>query len=101
MFNFAHYAAFEYAWESATPPGTALMLLDTDKMVAVVSSRNPTLAGALTRLQREIRNHDNAKKKWTGDELKKLYETHESLLDLVSLFCYVPRTKHLPSGLIR
>lgn len=183
----ANYAASEYAWESATPPGTALMMLDADKMVAAASSRNPTLSGALTRLQRcafsgswevriiaaqalttmairsgepyrlqiyeflhtlaqggvqsqfadmhisngedqgasgtglgslispmlkvldemysaqdelikEMRNHDNAKKEWTDDELKKLYETHERLLDLVSLFCYVPRTKYLPLG---
>ncbi|KAK7251462.1 hypothetical protein RIF29_34686 [Crotalaria pallida] len=183
----ANYAASEYAWESATPPGTALMMLDADKMVAAASSRNPTLAGALTRLQRcafsggweiriiaaqalttmairsgepfrlqiyeflhtlahgglqtqfsdmhisngedqgasgtglgvllspmikvldemyraqddlikEIRIHDNAKKEWTDDELKKLYETHERLLDLVSLFCYVPRAKYLPLG---
>ncbi|KAL4381765.1 hypothetical protein AHAS_Ahas04G0166200 [Arachis hypogaea] len=35
-------------------------------------------------LIKEIRNHDNAKKEWTDDELKKLYETHERLLDLVS-----------------
>ncbi|XP_058223100.1 uncharacterized protein LOC131332811 isoform X2 [Rhododendron vialii] len=183
----ANYAASEYAWESATPPGTALMMLDTDKMVAAASSRNPTLAGALTRLQRcafsgswevriiaaqalttmairsgepyrlqiyeflhalaqggvqsqfsdmhvsngedqgasgtglgslispmlkvldemysaqdelikEMRNHDNAKKEWTDEELKKLYETHERLLDLVSLFCFVPRAKYLPLG---
>ncbi|XAR50699.1 hypothetical protein NMG60_11005097 [Bertholletia excelsa] len=183
----ANYAASEYAWESATPPGTALMMLDADKMVAAASSRNPTLAGALTRLQRcafsgswevrivaaqalttmairsgepyrlqiyeflhalaqggvqsqfsdmhtsngedqgasgtglgslispmlkvldemysaqdelirEMRNHDNQKKEWTDDELKKLYETHERLLDLVSLFCYVPRAKYLPLG---
>lgn len=183
----ANYAASEYAWESATPPGTALMMLDADKMVAAASSRNPTLAAALTRLQRcsfsgswevriiaaqalttlairsgepfrlqiyeflhalakggvqsqfedihlsngedqgasgtglgslispmikvldemyeaqdelikEMRNHDNAKKEWTDEELKKLYETHERLLDLVSLFCYVPRAKYLPLG---
>ncbi|OMO57848.1 hypothetical protein CCACVL1_25678 [Corchorus capsularis] len=183
----ANYAASEYAWESATPPGTALMMLDADKMVAAASSRNPTLAGALTRLQRcafsgswevriiaaqalttvairsgepfrlqiyeflhalaqggvqsqlsemhlsngedqgasgtglgvlitpmikvldemykaqddlikEIRNHDNANKEWKDDELKKLYETHERLLDLVSMFCYVPRAKYLPLG---
>ncbi|PIA64178.1 hypothetical protein AQUCO_00201452v1 [Aquilegia coerulea] len=183
----ANYAASEYAWESATPPGTALMMLDADKMVAAASSRNPTLAGALTRLQRcafsgswevrivaaqalttmairsgepfrlqiyeflhalaqggmqsqlseihlsngedqgasgtglgsliapmlkvldemyraqdelirEMRNHDNTKKEWTDDELKKLYETHDKLLDLVSLFCYVPRAKYLPLG---
>ncbi|KAF6137352.1 hypothetical protein GIB67_036389 [Kingdonia uniflora] len=183
----ANYAASEYAWESATPPGTALMMLDADKMVAAASSRNPTLAGALTRLQRcafsgswevrivsaqalttlairsgepfrlqiyeflhalarggvqsqysdmylsngedqgasgtglgsllspmlnvldemykaqdelvrDIRNHDNTKKEWTDEELKKLYETHEKLLDLVSLFCYVPRAKYLPLG---
>ncbi|XP_022926171.1 uncharacterized protein LOC111433357 isoform X1 [Cucurbita moschata] len=183
----ANYAASEYAWESATPPGTALMMLDADKMVAAAGSRNPTLAGALTRLQRsafsgswevrliaaqalttvairsgepyrlqiydflhslaqgglhsqfsemhlsngedqgasgtglgvlispmikvldemyraqddlikDIRYHDNAKKKWTDEELKKLYETHERLLDLVSLFCYVPRAKYLPLG---
>ncbi|KAK6152133.1 hypothetical protein DH2020_014768 [Rehmannia glutinosa] len=183
----ANYAASEYAWESATPPGTALMMLDADKMVAAASSRNPTLAGALTRLQRcafsgsweiriiaaqalttmairsgepyrlqiyeflhtlaqggvqsqfsdmhtsngedqgasgtglgslispmlkvldemysaqdelikEMRNHDNAKKEWTDEELKKLYETHERLLNLVSLFCYVPRAKYLPLG---
>ncbi|EPS74325.1 hypothetical protein M569_00428, partial [Genlisea aurea] len=183
----ANYAASEYAWESATPPGTALMMLDADKMVAAASSRNPTLAGALTRLQRcafsgsweirivaaqalttmairsgepyrlqiyeflhtlaqggvqsqfsdmhtsngedqgasgtglgsllspmlkvldemysaqdelikDMRNHDNAKKEWTDGELQKLYETHERLLDLVSLFCFVPRTKYLPLG---
>ncbi|MCD7469094.1 hypothetical protein HAX54_007887 [Datura stramonium] len=103
------------------------MMLDADKMVAAASSRNPTLSGALTRLQRcafngswevriiaaqalttvqfdldelikEMRNHDNAKKEWTDEELKKLYETHERLLDLVSLFCYVPRSKYLPLG---
>ena len=28
------------------------MMLDADKMVAAAGSRNPTLAGALTRLQR-------------------------------------------------
>ncbi|KAG8376312.1 hypothetical protein BUALT_Bualt09G0050200 [Buddleja alternifolia] len=183
----ANYAASEYAWESATPPGTALMMLDSDKMVAAASSRNPTLSGALTRLQRcafsgsweiriiaaqalttiairsgepyrlqiyeflhalaqggvqsqfsdmhtsngedqgasgtglgslispmlkvldemyaaqdelikEMRNHDNAKKEWTDEELKRLYETHERLLNLVSLFCYVPRAKYLPLG---
>jgi hypothetical protein len=183
----ANYAASEYAWESATPPGTALMMLDADKMVAAAGSRNTTLATALTRLQRcafngswevriiaaqalttlairsgepyrlqiyeflnalsqggfqfqfsemhisngedqgasgtglaslispmlkvldemytaqdelirEMRNHDNAKKEWTDEELKKLYETHERLLDLVSLFCFVPRTKYLPLG---
>ncbi|KAL1096928.1 hypothetical protein V6Z11_D05G000400 [Gossypium hirsutum] len=183
----ANYAASEYAWESATPPGTALMMLDADKMVAAASSRNPTLAGALTRLQRcafsgswevriiaaqalttvairsgepfrlqiyeflhalaqggvqsqlsemhlsngedqgasgtglgvlitpmikvldemysaqddlikEMRSHDNANKEWKDEELKKLYETHERLLDLVSLFCYVPRAKYLPLG---
>ncbi|ONK62002.1 uncharacterized protein A4U43_C08F35790 [Asparagus officinalis] len=183
----ANYAASEYAWESATPPGTALMMLDADKMVAAASSRNPTLAGALTRLQRcafsgswevrivavqalmtiairsgepyrlqiyeflhalaeggvqsqfseikfsngeeqgasgtglgslirpmlkvlddmyraqddlirDMRNHDNNKQEWTDDELKKLYETHERLLDLVSLFCFLPRAKYLPLG---
>ncbi|RZR80144.1 hypothetical protein BHM03_00006072 [Ensete ventricosum] len=118
----ANYAASEYAWESATPPGTALMMLDADKMVAAASSRNPTLAGALTRLQRcafsgswelyiflplclltvlasrDMRNHDNNKQEWTDEELKKLYETHEKLLNLVSLFCYVPRAKYLPLG---
>lgn len=50
---------------------------------------------------REIRNHDNANKEWKDEELKKLYETHERLLDLVSLFCYVPRVKYLPLGPIR
>ncbi|KAL5991582.1 hypothetical protein ACLOJK_012491 [Asimina triloba] len=183
----ANYAASEYAWESATPPGTALMMLDADKMVAAASSRNPTLAGALTRLQRcaysgnwevrivavqalttiairsgepfrlqiyeflhalalggvqsqfsdlqvsngedqgasgtglgslispmlrvldemykaqddlikDMRNHDNTKQEWTDEELKKLYETHDRLLDLVSLFCFVPRVKYLPLG---
>ncbi|XP_072974813.1 uncharacterized protein [Typha angustifolia] len=183
----ANYAASEYAWESATPPGTALMMLDADKMVAAASSRNPTLAGALTRLQRcafsgswevrivavqalmtlairsgepyrlqiyeflhalalggvqsqfsefqlsngedqgasgtglgslispmlmvldemyraqdelirNMREHDNNKQEWTDEELKKLYENHEKLLDLVSLSCYVPRAKYLPLG---
>ncbi|KAL8191562.1 hypothetical protein R6Q57_028293 [Mikania cordata] len=183
----ANYAASEYAWESVTPPGTALMMLDSDKIVAAASSRNPTLVSALTRLQKctfssswevriaatqalitmairsgepyrihiyeflhalaeggvqcklsdmqisngedqgasgsglgsllspalkvldemyraqdelinEMRNHDNAKTDWIDEELKKLYETHESLLNLVSLFCYVPRAKYLPLG---
>ncbi|KAE8781132.1 hypothetical protein D1007_45635 [Hordeum vulgare] len=183
----ANYAASEYAWESATPPGTALMMLDADKMVAAASSRNPTLASALTRLQRcafsgsweiriaavqalttiairsgepyrlqiyeflhalslggvqsnfselqlsngenqgasgtglgslinpmlkvldemykaqddlarDIRQHDNSKQEWSDDELKKLYETHERLLDFVCLFCFVPRIKYLPLG---
>ncbi|KAI4311803.1 hypothetical protein MLD38_036669 [Melastoma candidum] len=40
----ANYAASEHAWESATPPGTAVMMLDADKMVAAASSRNPTPA---------------------------------------------------------
>ncbi|CAN6295649.1 unnamed protein product [Urochloa humidicola] len=183
----ANYAASEYAWESATPPGTALMMLDADKMVAAASSRNPTLASALTRLQRcafsgsweiriaavqalttiairsgepyrlqiyeflhalalggvqlnfselqlsngenqgasgtglgslispmlkvldemyraqddlarDIRQHDNSKQEWSDEELKKLYETDERLLDFVSLFCFVPRAKYLPLG---
>lgn len=181
-----NYAACEYAWESATPPGTALMLLDTDKMVAAANSRNPTIANALMRLQRcafsgswevrivaaqalitmairsgepyrlqiyeilhaleqggvqsqfsdiycngedqgasgtglgilispmlrilddmyraqdelirNMRTHDNSKQEWTDNELKILYETHEKLLDLVTLFCYVPRAKYLPLG---
>lgn len=50
---------------------------------------------------RDIRTHDNAKQEWTDDELKRLYETHEKLLDYVSLFCYVPRAKYLPMGPIR
>ncbi|KAJ6435972.1 hypothetical protein OIU84_001077 [Salix udensis] len=49
-------------------------------------------------LIRDIRNHDNTNKEWTDEELKKLYETHERLLDIVSLFCYVPRAKYLPLG---
>ena len=47
---------------------------------------------------RDMRNHDNSKQEWTDEELKKLYETHERLLDLVSLFCFVPRAKYLPLG---
>lgn len=47
---------------------------------------------------RDMRNHDNNKQEWTDEELKKLYETHERLLDLVSLFCFVPRAKYLPLG---
>ncbi|XP_059636688.1 uncharacterized protein LOC132278807 [Cornus florida] len=46
-----NYAASEYAWESTTPPGTALMMLEADKLVAAAISRNPTLAGALTQPQ--------------------------------------------------
>lgn len=45
-----------------------------------------------------MRQHDNRKEEWTDDELKKLFETHERLLDLVSLFCFVPRSKYLPLG---
>ena len=52
-------------------------------------------------MNRDIRNHDNAKKEWTEEELKKLFETHERLLDLVSLFCFVPRAKYLPLGPVR
>ncbi|KAI4371227.1 hypothetical protein MLD38_019489 [Melastoma candidum] len=49
-------------------------------------------------LIKDIRYHDNSKKEWSDEELKKLYETHERLLDLVSLFCFVPRAKYLPLG---
>uniref|UniRef100_A0A0D9VSA1 SH3 domain-containing protein n=1 Tax=Leersia perrieri TaxID=77586 RepID=A0A0D9VSA1_9ORYZ len=49
-------------------------------------------------LARDIRQHDNSKQEWNDDELKKLYETHERLLDFVSLFCFVPRAKYLPLG---
>jgi hypothetical protein len=47
---------------------------------------------------RDIRQHDNSKQEWSDEELKKLYETHERLLDFVSLFCFVPRAKYLPLG---
>jgi hypothetical protein len=47
---------------------------------------------------RDTRNHENSKQEWSDQELKKLYETHERLLDLVSLFCFVPRAKYLPLG---
>uniref|UniRef100_A0A453IFA9 SH3 domain-containing protein n=3 Tax=Triticinae TaxID=1648030 RepID=A0A453IFA9_AEGTS len=49
-------------------------------------------------LARDIRQHDNSKQEWSDDELKKLYETHERLLDFVCLFCFVPRIKYLPLG---
>ncbi|CAM6094529.1 unnamed protein product [Calypogeia fissa] len=183
----ANYAASEYAWDTSTPPAAGLLMLDSDKMVAAANSRNPTLAGALTRLQRcafsgswevrivaaqalitiairsgepyrlqiydflhalarggtrerisdlaanngedqgasgtglssiispmlkvldemykaqdqlikDMRYHDNRKEEWTDEELKKLFETHERLLDLCSLFCFVPRSKYLPVG---
>lgn len=45
-----------------------------------------------------MRQHDNAKEEWSDEDLKKLYDTHERLLDLVSLFCFVPRSKYLPLG---
>ena len=45
-----------------------------------------------------MRNHDNNKQEWTDDELRKLYETHQHLLDLVSLFCYVSQPKYFPLG---
>ena len=47
---------------------------------------------------RDIRQHDNSKQERSDDELKKLYETHERLLDSVCLFCFVPRNKYLPLG---
>jgi hypothetical protein len=47
---------------------------------------------------RDTRNHENSKQEWSDEELKKLYQTHERLLDLVSLFCFVPRAKYLPLG---
>ncbi|KAG6386922.1 hypothetical protein SASPL_152102 [Salvia splendens] len=36
-------------------------------------------------LIKEMRNHDNAKKEWRDEELKKLYETRERLLDLLMI----------------
>jgi hypothetical protein len=69
-------------------------MLDLNLLILITDIRELLLI-------REVRNHDNAKKEWTDDELKKLYETHERLLDLVSLFCYVPRAKYLPLGPIR
>ena len=49
-------------------------------------------------LIKDMRNHDNNKQEWTNDELRKLYETHQHLLDLVSLFCYVSQPKYFPLG---
>uniref|UniRef100_A0A0A9GBQ7 Uncharacterized protein n=1 Tax=Arundo donax TaxID=35708 RepID=A0A0A9GBQ7_ARUDO len=49
-------------------------------------------------LVRDIRQHDNSKQEWSDEELRKLYEIHERLLDFVSLFCFVPRAKYLPLG---
>ena len=40
-------------------------------------------------LIKDTRNHDNNKQEWEDDE---------HLLDLVSLFCYVPRSKYFPLG---
>eukprot|EP00271_Cylindrocystis_brebissonii_P002242 TRINITY_DN12688_c0_g1_i1.p1 TRINITY_DN12688_c0_g1~~TRINITY_DN12688_c0_g1_i1.p1 ORF type:complete len:1176 (+),score=259.12 TRINITY_DN12688_c0_g1_i1:411-3938(+) len=189
----ANYAASEYAWESATPPEAALMLLDAERMVAASGIRNPTLAAAIGRLQRcaavgsweervvaahalvtvairsgepyrlqiydffhqliygggvpkdqvrglmggwaisngedkgasgtglqsiispmlrvldemyqaqehmmkEIRMHDFGREEWTDEELASIYESHERLMDLASLFCFIPRAKYLPLG---
>ncbi|KAH0972245.1 hypothetical protein GBA52_024401 [Prunus armeniaca] len=91
----ANYAASDYAWESATPPGTALMMLDTDKMVAAASSRNPTLAGALTRLQRCAFSGSWEVRIIAAQALTTMAIR---LLDLVSLFRYVPRAKYLHLG---
>jgi len=52
-------------------------------------------------ITRDIRHHDNANKEWKDEELKKLYENHERLLDFVSMFCFIPRAKYLPLGPIR
>eukprot|EP00850_Spirogloea_muscicola_P007938 SM000041S15497 [mRNA] locus=s41:434327:443553:- [translate_table: standard] len=187
----ANYAAAEYAWESATPPTAALMMLEGEKMITASAVRNPTLAQAVARLQRttmhtawevrvlavqalmtvavrsgepyrlqiyeflhvllhgentkdrvqrlergstgggedegasgtalqavigpmiralddmyqaqdtmlkEVRRHEFAKEDWKDEELKAIYDSHERLMDLVSLFCFVPRSKYLPLG---
>eukprot|EP00850_Spirogloea_muscicola_P010313 SM000060S19645 [mRNA] locus=s60:313681:321369:+ [translate_table: standard] len=187
----ANYAAAEYAWESATPPTAALMMLEGEKMITASGVRNPTLAQAVARLQRtamhtawevrvlavqalmtvavrsgepyrlqiyeflhvllhgentkdrvqrlergstgggedegasgtalqavigpmiralddmyqaqdtmlkEVRRHEFAKEDWKDEELKAIYDSHERLMDLVSLFCFVPRSKYLPLG---
>ncbi|RVW75769.1 ABC transporter G family member 24 [Vitis vinifera] len=51
-FNLDFFASCIQKLKSATPLGTALMMLDANKMVATASSCNPTLASAMTRLQR-------------------------------------------------
>ncbi|CAI5984216.1 unnamed protein product [Closterium sp. NIES-64] len=186
----ANFAAGEYAWESATPPGAALMLLDAESMVAAAGVRNPTLAQAMQRLQRtattgawedrvvavyalmtvalrsgepyrlqiyeffhalfygggssrkvrgmalgvsngedrgasgtglggiiapmlrvldemyrcqdvmmrDIRLHEFSGEEWQEEQLERIYDMHERLMDLALLFCFVPRHKYLPLG---
>jgi hypothetical protein len=47
---------------------------------------------------RDLRQHENTKEEWTEAQLESLYNTHDTLLRLVSLFCFVPRSKYLPLG---
>ncbi|GJP37964.1 hypothetical protein CLOM_g22409 [Closterium sp. NIES-68] len=186
----ANFAAGEYAWESATPPGAALMLLDAERMVAAAGVRNPTLAQAMQRLQRcatsgawedrvvavyalmtvalrsgepyrlqiyeffhalfyggapparcggmalgvsngedrgasgtglggiiapmlrvldemyrcqdtmmrDIRLHEFSGEEWQEEQLERIFDMHERLMDLALLFCFVPRHKYLPLG---
>jgi hypothetical protein len=73
--------------------GTGLGIL-ISPMIKVLDE----MYNAQDELIKEMRSHDNAKKEWSDNDLKKLYETHQKLLDLVSLFCYIPRTKYMPLG---
>jgi len=61
------------------------MMLDADKMVAAASSRNPTLAGALTRLQRCAFNGS-----W------EVYVTHLRVFSVLYLLgCLLPPSRNL------
>ncbi|GBG71889.1 hypothetical protein CBR_g10825 [Chara braunii] len=53
---------------------------------------------AQDQLLKDLRQHENAGQPWSDDELATLYQTHERLLDLVSIFCFIPRNSYLPLG---
>ena len=45
--------------------------------------------------------HDFSQEEWKEEELEQLYNTHEALIDMALLFCFVPRDRYLPLGPIR
>ncbi|GJP52643.1 hypothetical protein CLOM_g11744 [Closterium sp. NIES-68] len=49
-------------------------------------------------MMRDIRLHEFSGEEWQEEQLERIFDMHERLMDLALLFCFVPRHKYLPLG---
>ena len=50
---------------------------------------------------RDLRQKEFSGEEWKEEELSSIYGTHERLMEMALLFCFVPRAKYLPLGPVR